>query len=87
MKKIIDEQRKLLDLKAKKIENLASVKKKDKFVSGEGSGKGIEVKGPSTLLKKDLKISRKIGDFDKKRRLSLFHKSCSPSRKYNTGWL
>ena len=64
--KIIDEQQKLLDLKAKEIENLASVKKKDKFVSGEGSGNGIEVKVPSTVLRKDLKISGKIGDFGKK---------------------
>ena len=66
MKKIIDEQQKRLNLKAKEIENLASVKKKDKFVSGEGSGKGTEVKVPSTVLRKDLKISRKIGDFGKK---------------------
>ena len=57
MTKIINEQKKLLDLKAKEIENLASVKKKDKFVSGEGSGKGTEVKVPSTVLRKDLKIS------------------------------
>ena len=33
IKKIINEQHKLLDLKTKEIENLASVKKKDKFVS------------------------------------------------------
>ena len=66
MKKIIDEQQKRLDLKAKEIENLASVKKQDKFVSGGGSGKGTEIKGPSTVLRKDLKISGKIGDFGKK---------------------
>ena len=53
-------------MKAKEIENLASVKKKDTFVSGEGSGKGIEVKVPSTVLRKDLKISGKIGDFGKR---------------------
>ena len=87
MKKIIYEQQKLLDLKAKEIENLASVKKKDKFVPGEGSGKGTEVKVPSTVLRKDLKISRKIGNFGKKRRFNVFHKSCSPSRKYSKGWL
>ena len=81
MKKIIDELQKLLDLKAKKFENLASVKKNDKFVSGEGSGKGIEVKVPSTVLRKDLKISGKIGRFNP------FHKSCSPSRKCNKGCL
>ena len=66
MKKTIDEQQKRLDSKAKEIENLASVKKKDKFVSGEGSGKGTEEKGPSTVLRKDVKISGKIGDFGKK---------------------
>ena len=38
MKKIIDEQQKLLNLKAKEIENLASVKKNDNFVSRKGSG-------------------------------------------------
>ena len=54
-----------MDLKAKEIENLASVKKKDKFVSGEGSGKGTEVKGPSTVLRKDVRISGKIGNFGK----------------------
>ena len=72
MKKIINEQQKLSDLKAKEIENLASVKKKDKFVSGEGSGKGIEVKLPSTVLRKDLKISGNIGDFGKKEGLTSF---------------
>ena len=51
MKKIINEQQKLLDLKSKEIENLASVKKKDTFVSGEGSGKGTEVKVPSNCVK------------------------------------
>ena len=81
MTKIINEQKKLLDLKAKEIENLASVKKKDKFVSGEGSGKGTEVKVPSTVLRKDLKISGKIGDFGKKEGLMSFTcKSSSPSR-------
>ena len=69
MKKITDEQQKLLDLKAKEIENL-----------------GIEVKVPSTVLRKDLKISGKNGDLVK-RRFNLFHKSCSPSRKSNKGWL
>ena len=60
MKKIINEQQKLSDLKAKETENLASVKKKDKFVSGEGSGKGTEVKLPSTVFRKDSKISGKL---------------------------
>ena len=46
-----------LDLKAKEIGNLASVKKTDKSVSGEGSGKGTEAKVHSTVLRKDLKIS------------------------------
>ena len=54
------------------MKNLASVKKKDKFVSGEGSGKGTEVKVPSTVLRKDLKISRKIGNFGKKEGLMSF---------------
>ena len=69
MKKVIDEQQKLL--KAKEIENLASVKKKDKFVSGEGSGKGTEVKVPSTVLRKDLKISGKNVILVKKKAQSL----------------
>ena len=55
-----------MDLKAKEIENLTSVKKKDKFVSGEGSGKGTEVKGPSAVLRKDVRIGGKIGNFGKK---------------------
>ena len=55
-----------MDLKAKEIENLVSVKKKDKFVSGEGSGKGTEVKVPSIMLRKDFNISGKIGDFGKR---------------------
>ena len=59
-------------MKAKEIENLASVKKKGKFVSGEGSGKRTEVKVPSTVLRKDLKISGKIGDLGKKEGLMSF---------------
>ena len=48
-----------MDLKAKEIENLASAKEKDKFVLG-GSGKRTEVKRPSTLLRKDLKLVTKL---------------------------
>ena len=36
------------------------------LVSGEGSGKRTEVKRPSNVLRKDLKISSKIDDFGKK---------------------
>ena len=71
MKKIIDEQQKLMDLKAKEIENLASVKKKDKFVSREGSGKGTEVKGPSTMLRRIGKLVEKLVILVKKKAQSL----------------